>query len=195
MNKRFTVVLAAVLWTVLATAWYVCGIRSSCVLPILKLDFITTNNGAVKGTGTGVGGGAGAEAPTKAPTPTPSIPSDFEVIFLPDQTVYAKTGGVEERLKQLAEYAADHENVRISLVGHIANTGAPLSTAAARFNASLGRNRADVVKARLVQLGAPAERITTTSQTSQSPITENLTEEQRSRNRRVDVVITFAPEQ
>lgn len=187
MKNKFVYIGVFLIWTVFASAWYVCGIRSSCVLPILKLDFITTNEGAQRL--------LRAISPTKTPTPTPGIPSDFEVIFLPDQSVYSQADGVENKLKQLADYMVSHDEVRVTLTGHIANTGVPQTTAAAIFNNTLGKNRAEVVKNRLVQLGAAAESITTSAQTSQEPILENLTDAQRARNRRVDVSILLGSSQ
>ncbi len=69
------------------------------------------------------------------------------------------------------------------ITGHTDNTGDP------SFNQQLGQQRADFVKAVLVEAGAAAENIATSSAGQSRPIADNATVYGREKNRRADIVI------
>ena len=71
----------------------------------------------------------------------------------------------------------------IRIEGHTDSTGAT------ETNLRLSQQRADAVLTALVQLGVDAARITSVGMGEDFPIASNDTEEGRSRNRRVDVIL------
>ena len=74
-------------------------------------------------------------------------------------------------------------SVRLAITGHTDSSGN-----AAR-NRQLSGYRADAVRAFLVSVGAPADRITARGAGSSEPIASNRTPEGRERNRRIDIEV------
>ena len=71
--------------------------------------------------------------------------------------------------------------LNISLAGHTDNVGTEA------YNMRLSKNRVEAVKKFLMANGIAASRIRTNHFGESKPITENKTEEGRSRNRRVEM--------
>ena len=74
--------------------------------------------------------------------------------------------------------------MQVALVGYTDSTGSP------ETNKKLSLNRADAVKAMLVQGGIDAGRISTNGAGQDNPVASNDTEEGRARNRRTELVVT-----
>lgn len=89
---------------------------------------------------------------------------------------------IETYLKTLAERVSETKET-VTIVGHTDN----VDTEA--YNMKLGQERADFVKRRLVQYGAPANLISTSSQGENSPESSNATSEGRRINRRAVVTL------
>jgi fibro-slime domain-containing protein len=97
----------------------------------------------------------------------------------------------EESLVTLAEIAKllqEDPDLRLGVEGHTDNVGA------AAYNARLSQRRAEAVKAHLVRtFSIPASRLETRGLGDTKPVSDNVTEEGRARNRRVDFVDLTAP--
>jgi outer membrane protein OmpA-like peptidoglycan-associated protein len=86
-------------------------------------------------------------------------------------------------LDLVVEVMKHHKEDILDLDGHTDNVGD------AEKNKQLGQERADAVKAYLVSKGVAGSQITTESQGEEKPVANNETEEGRSLNRRVEMMI------
>jgi fibro-slime domain-containing protein len=97
----------------------------------------------------------------------------------------------EESLVTLAEIAKllqEDTALRLGVEGHTDNVGAPA------YNARLSQRRADAVKAHLVRtFNINPNRLETRGLGDTRPVADNVSEEGRARNRRVDFVDLSAP--
>lgn len=84
---------------------------------------------------------------------------------------------------QLAQFLKAYTGVKVIVEGYTDNTGD------AANNQTLSLNRADAVKARLVQHGIAADRIATQGYGSANPVASNDTAEGRAQNRRIELRI------
>lgn len=88
-------------------------------------------------------------------------------------------------LDELAEALTENEHLRIRLTGHTDNIGS------AKFNQRLSLFRANTIKAYLVEKGLDPERVETEGKGLTEPLNENKTDEERARNRRVELTILY----
>ncbi|MDR0810155.1 MAG: OmpA family protein [Gemmobacter sp.] len=93
-------------------------------------------------------------------------------------------GGDTPSLRALAGYLAAHREARVALVGHTDASGALAG------NITLSKARAQAVRKALVALGADAGRIEAEGVGYLAPRASNLAEEGRTKNRRVEVMLT-----
>jgi OOP family OmpA-OmpF porin len=94
------------------------------------------------------------------------------------------TADSQPTVNNLASVLKAYPNAQVQLVGFTDNTGSPDA------NQTLSQNRADAVKALLVNQGVPAERISTQGQGQNKPVGSNDTEEGRLKNRRTELIVT-----
>ncbi len=88
-------------------------------------------------------------------------------------------------LAALADYLRDHPEQRIALVGHTDAEGA------LDVNIAISRRRAEAVRARLIgEYGLPEAQLSAEGVGFLSPLDSNRTEDGRTRNRRVEAVLT-----
>src|SRR5688572_29156918 len=90
-----------------------------------------------------------------------------------------------EYLDELAQALTDNPELKIKLVGHTDNVGS------AKFNQRLSVNRAQTLKDYLVEKGVDGERITSDGKGMTEPLNNNETEEDRAKNRRVELTILY----
>ena len=88
-------------------------------------------------------------------------------------------------LDELAQALTDNPELKIKLVGHTDNVGS------AKFNQRLSVNRAQTLKDYLVEKGVDGERITSDGKGMTEPLNNNETEEDRAKNRRVELTILY----
>ncbi len=93
--------------------------------------------------------------------------------------------GPFDSLDQLATYLLAHPEYRVTLVGH-SDADGPLAT-----NITLSTHRAGSVRSRLIDLHAlPADQLSAEGIGFLAPLGSNSTDEGRTQNRRVEVVLT-----
>lgn len=88
----------------------------------------------------------------------------------------------EDYLRRLAE-RLQQTNERVTIVGHTDDRGG------VAYNLALGQRRADFLKSRLTSYGAPAGRITTSSEGESQPEATNATGRGRRLNRRANLTL------
>jgi OmpA-OmpF porin, OOP family len=88
-----------------------------------------------------------------------------------------------QTVNNLAQVLKAYPNARVQLSGHTDNSGS------AEANQTLSLDRANAVKAMLVNQGVPAERISTQGFGQDRPVASNDTEEGRARNRRTELTV------
>jgi outer membrane protein OmpA-like peptidoglycan-associated protein len=89
----------------------------------------------------------------------------------------------EEFLHDLSVTLRDDPTLSIQVIGHTDNIGKT------HHNYHLSLKRAEVAKSYLTKLGVQENRISTEGKGMDEPLNENLTEEQRALNRRVEIKI------
>lgn len=90
-----------------------------------------------------------------------------------------------EYLKDLSEALKENALLKVRLTGHTDNIGSPA------FNMRLSLHRANVIRQYLVGQGVEPERIQVEGKGLTEPLNDNKTEEQRSANRRVELLIYY----
>jgi OOP family OmpA-OmpF porin len=88
-----------------------------------------------------------------------------------------------QTVNNMAKILKAYPNARVQLSGHTDNSGS------AEANRTLSLDRANAVKAMLVNQGVPAERISTQGFGQDRPVASNDTEEGRARNRRTELTV------
>ena len=88
---------------------------------------------------------------------------------------------IKSRLDETAEILQRYPDLHIQIEGHACEIGSHA------VNMQIGQRRADAVKAYLVEKGIAADRITSVSKGKTQPIAPNTTEENRRKNRRVEM--------
>jgi peptidoglycan-associated lipoprotein len=105
-----------------------------------------------------------------------------DVFFDLDQSVIKDEG--RSALSTNAAWLKRWSNTRISIEGHCDERGT------AEYNLGLGERRANAVKAYLVELGIPGDRITVVSKGKEAPFCMESNESCWQQNRRGHFVIT-----
>lgn len=91
----------------------------------------------------------------------------------------------ETFLDQLAETLRQDESLKLNIEGHTDNVGSD------KFNLRLSQKRADVVKSMLIRKGIAPERLQTEGRGMHEPLNQNLTDEDRAKNRRVEITVFY----
>jgi outer membrane protein OmpA-like peptidoglycan-associated protein len=110
-------------------------------------------------------------------------------IFLPS-TVLFDAGKAEFKqadaapyLDRLAKLLTDKTKNMVAVEGHTDNVGN------AAGNQKLSEQRAEVIRAALVQRGVPAERLSSVGYSFNRPLASNATDQGKAMNRRVELII------
>ena len=150
---------------------------------------VTTVGAVATGSEKVVPPGPAAQAPAAPVTDIARALEETGAMALDDLTF--ATGSAElgpgdfASLRAVAGYLADHPDRKVALVGHTDASGDLAG------NVALSRTRAASVRDRLIRdHGAPADRVTAEGVGYLAPRASNLTGEGRTRNRRVEVVLT-----
>jgi outer membrane protein OmpA-like peptidoglycan-associated protein len=89
----------------------------------------------------------------------------------------------DEQLNSILEVLKSNPNLKIELVGHTDNVGD------SRQNVYLSKFRAKVVGSYLYNQGISDTRISTKGMGDEFPVIQNDTEENKSQNRRVELIV------
>jgi len=111
----------------------------------------------------------------------PPPPARFTMYFIPDTTVLAP--GSEGMIDALAEHFRARPGAELEIIGYTDTVGK------AEYNLTLSQKRADEIKGRLVQLGFPAEVITTTGRGETELRFPTPDETENGGNRRVEIIV------
>ena len=90
----------------------------------------------------------------------------------------------QEQLTNIADIMKAYPRVNLLLGGYTDNTGTD------EVNMQLSQQRADSVRQELIKLGVPAERLSSKGYGSAHPVAPNDTDENRAKNRRIDIQVT-----
>jgi peptidoglycan-associated lipoprotein len=115
------------------------------------------------------------------PPVTPANSPLKEIYF--DFDSYALRTDARETLKGDAEWLKRNPGVRVTVEGHCDERGTT------EYNLALGAKRAQAAKDYLISLGLPADRITTTSFGSETPVCRDHSDECWQKNRRGRFVV------
>lgn len=89
------------------------------------------------------------------------------------------------KLDAVAEVMKNHSDYKLTIDGYTDNTGD------SKHNHELSYKRAEAAKARLIEDGISANRITTHGYGEERPIATNDTPEGRAKNRRVEFLVSY----
>jgi outer membrane protein OmpA-like peptidoglycan-associated protein len=110
-------------------------------------------------------------------------------IFLPSTVLFDagkadfKQADAAPYLDRLAKLLTEKTKNKVAVEGHTDNVGN------AAGNQKLSEQRAEVIRAALVQRGVPAERLSSVGYSFNRPLASNATDQGKATNRRVELVI------
>jgi type IX secretion system PorP/SprF family membrane protein len=105
------------------------------------------------------------------------FPFEFNSADLDDPT--------EEFLSDLVTTLKDNENLKLKIEGHTDNIGSD------KFNLRLSQKRADAVRHHIIKSGISADRLSSEGKGKHEPLNENLTDQERAKNRRVEITVYY----
>ncbi|MGA0560335.1 OmpA family protein [Larkinella sp. VNQ87] len=129
---------------------------------------------------------ASVVAPTRAPEPFENLKTGDKLVLnhvFFEQSEYRLLPESYAELDRLARALVQHPTLRIEIGGHTDNVGDP------RLNLALSENRAKVIETYLIRKGIQSERIETKGYGGTRPLTDNTTEVNRAKNRRVEFFV------
>ena len=86
-------------------------------------------------------------------------------------------------LDQIANFLSSNPNVRIQIIGHTDSDGDEVA------NLNLSTLRAEAVRSQLVARGVDPERLLTLGYGEYDPVSDNITQEGKKRNRRIEFIV------
>jgi len=104
-----------------------------------------------------------------------------DVLFTPGKA--ALSPKADDKIDKLFEFMKKYDNINVLVEGYTDSVGT------AKMNIALSQERADAVKARLVDRGISPDRITTRGYGKKYPVARNDTIAGRKKNRRVEVLL------
>ena len=84
---------------------------------------------------------------------------------------------------KLATILSEHSNIKTEIAGHTDSDGSAI------FNQKLSQKRVDTVRARLIEKGIDAKRLTARGYGESKPLAPNTSDENKQKNRRVEINI------
>jgi outer membrane protein OmpA-like peptidoglycan-associated protein len=122
--------------------------------------------------------------PPKPPTPVPPpAPREFIVFFGFNKSNL--TADAQKVVAEAAAAAAQYNAEQVIVIGHADTVGSP------RYNMELSERRAESVRAELVRMGVPAERIATSGRGESDPMVQTGDGVREPQNRRASITIVI----
>ena len=126
--------------------------------------------------------------PVPTPTPAPFVPEIVEKGYLKDIFFDLNKSDVkpeyQENLTKAAEWLKEHPDALLTIEGHCDVRGSN------KYNIVLGEKRAKAVKALMISLGVPAERLMATTVGEEQPFCTENDESCWKKNRRAHFIVT-----
>lgn len=171
----WTGILVFIGWAIFSNYWYVCKIKDLCgdeVTTVTRMD----ETGTVPDT-TAERRRAEEEAEKEA-----ALIRSIEqtVVYFAFDSAFVLN---DSELNKLTTEVNTLSPEFIVLEGHCCNIGSD------KYNMDLGKRRAERVKTALVNQGIASENISTVSYGEEQPAVPNTSEENRKKNRRVEIII------
>ena len=104
---------------------------------------------------------------------------ELKIHFGPNKSELYENAKIE--IDKLFEEMVKNPTMKIEVAGHTDNVGEDA------LNFNISQKRANSIKAYLVEKGVPEKRITAKGYGETAPVSENFTEEGRTRNRRIEI--------
>jgi outer membrane protein OmpA-like peptidoglycan-associated protein len=127
-------------------------------------------------------------APPPAPPPPPPPPLKKKIVLRGVHFDFDKSNIREDSvpiLREAAETLKLNPDVHVIVEGHTDSKGSDA------YNDKLSVRRANAVRAYLVKLGIPANRMTVRGMGERQPVASNATDEGRAQNRRVELLVRW----
>jgi type IX secretion system PorP/SprF family membrane protein len=140
--------------------------------PPSEIEVVKTNTTEVK---TNATAGKISQEPLMVEKITLHFHFEYNSVDLDDET--------ETFLNELSTTLEEDNTLKLRIVGHTDNIGPE------KFNQKLSQKRADAVKSYLLKLGIDNQRLTVEGKGMSEPLNGNETEEDRAKNRRVEILI------
>jgi type IX secretion system PorP/SprF family membrane protein len=118
-------------------------------------------------------------------TPEPQLNKELfkSIISFPKNDAEHYELGKSDVLQKMAEELKKFPNNKILIVGHACDLGSSTT------NLELSKERAELIKTHLVNIGVNSTQITTRGMADKTPLVPNTSESNRAKNRRVEFVI------
>jgi len=175
-----------ILWSGASTYWYVCKIKNDCNRQKKEIVADVDNALNSKNNDTFVNKNASVKD-------TVSVIKNLREKLLEGYTLYnfPKNSFVNSQISNNFTEFADNLKIyfekntsdKILITGYTDNTGT------SKANLFVGKKRAEFLKTKLLEKGIDKARIQTSSKGQADPVADNKTEEGRTRNRRVVIII------
>lgn len=166
-------IIAFIVWALIGTQWYVCGIKGLCGETIAKTEVSDTLQDLKANV-------IIAEVPEKDSIETKATIEKLTIYFPFAKSEAVLTTGIKDSLKTFAKESSKLK-VTVSIKGHTDNIGSDAQ------NMELGKQRAEWVWGILADYGLDRKQVQIVSKGEGLPLANNSTKSGRSKNRRVEI--------
>lgn len=176
MRPLFIGILLFLIWSSLATWYYVCRINHYCGGPEVSQEVSQQEPQPEPDTASV----AESEAEEEL---LPSLPETLIIHFAFDRSDFKSSDEITEFLSECISYIEKVPDSMIDVTGYTDAVGTE------SYNLALGMSRAESIKSYFVRQGVPAERIATLSLGESTPVADNATSQGRAENRRSEITV------
>ena len=177
--------LAFIAWSVFGNYWYVCKIKGLCdeAPTLVENTYVNESSETITSTFDSSIGEQEISGKIMDTLPNANVFETVYINFFSGSDSITNVRELKPVIDQLKQIVIPEEDSKILLVGHTDDQGE------ADFNYLLGLQRAQSFKKLLVNQGFDQETIHVASRGEKDPLVENLSEVNRRKNRRVEILI------